>query len=183
MMSTRAIDQAQADMRHAYFSGAPGVMMSGLAWAAAGVTALLLRSEAISALVLLAGGVLIHPLSLVLCRLLGRPARHEPGNPLAVLAIEGTFFMLVAIAVAYGLHVVRPDLFFPAVLLIIGGRYLTFQTIYGVRVYWLLGIVLIAAGFTLAINRSPMQISLLAGVAIELAFAALLFAQQARRPR
>lgn len=134
-MPTMTISQAQADMRSAYFSGAAGVLISGAVWLAAGLVAAL-HSPSVAVLVLLVGGSLIHPASVALCKVLGRTGRHEPGNPLGVLAIEGTFWLLAGIAVAYGVHVLRPEWFFPAMLLAIGGRYLTFQSLYGLRIDW-----------------------------------------------
>jgi hypothetical protein len=113
----------------------------------------------------------------VLCKLLGRAGTHEPGNPLGTLAIESTFWLLAGIAVAYGMHVLRLEWFFPAMLLVIGGRYLTFQSLYGLRIYWLLGATLCAAGVALALARLPASVSALSGAAIELVFAALVFAQ------
>jgi hypothetical protein len=60
-------------------------------------------------------------------------------------------------------------------LLVIGGRYLTFQTLYGMRVYWALGALLCAAGLLLGMLRAPPPVSATAGAAIELAFAFAVF--------
>jgi hypothetical protein len=60
-------------------------------------------------------------------------------------------------------------------LLIIGGRYLTFQTIYGLRTYWACGALLGASGLTLALAHSPAVVGAFTGAAIELLFSAVLF--------
>jgi hypothetical protein len=171
--------EAQANMRSGYYSGAPGILVSGCVWLAAGLVAAL-GSSAIAVLVLLAGGALIHPASVVLSRTLGRAGAHERGNPLGSLAIEGTFWLLAGIAVAYGISVLRLEWFFPAMLLLIGGRYFTFQTLYGLRTYWICGAVLCLAGLGLGLARAPADLSALTGAAIELAFAVLVFAQARR---
>ena len=175
-MSALTFEAAQSDMRHGYLWGAPGVLVSGLVWLAAGLVALLV-SDKTAVLVLLFGGAAIHPLAVVLTKVLGHPGRHCAGNKLGGLAAEGTFWLLAGCAIAYGMHVLRIEWFFPAMLLVIGGRYLTFQTLYGLRLYWVCGALLCAAGLALALVRAPAVAGAFAGAAIELIFAALLFVQ------
>ena len=179
-MTELTFTQAQADMRSGYFDGAPGILVSGLVWLVAGLVAVL-ASERIAVLALLFGGAAIHPLSVLVTKLLGRPGAHSKGNPLGRLAIEGTFWLLAGIAIAYGMHDLRPEWFFPAMLLIIGGRYLTFQSLYGLRIYWACGAILCIAGLALALARAPVPIGAFAGASIELIFAALVFSQARRR--
>lgn len=178
-MTELDFSQSQGDMRLGYYCGAPGVAVSGLAWLVAGAFAVWVSPDA-AVLALLVGGALIHPLSVLVSRLLGRSGGHTKGNRLGVLAGEATVWFLAAIAIAYGLGMLRIEWFFPAMLLLIGGRYLTFQTLYGMRIYWLLGAVLLAAGLVLALSRAPVVISAFAGGVIEIAFAVLLFAQPRR---
>jgi hypothetical protein len=163
-------------MRRAYLSGAPGVFVSGCVWLVAGLVAHF-HAASTAVFVLLVGGALIHPVSILLCKSLGRSGAHGVGNPLATLALEGTFWLLAGIAIAYGMQVLRLDWFFPTMLLAIGGRYLTFQSLYGLRVYWVSGAALCAAGVALALVRAPAQISALTGAAIEIALAASVFRQ------
>jgi hypothetical protein len=171
--------RAQANMRSGYLSGAPGVFVSGCVWLTAGLVAAL-KSSSTAVVVLLVGGALIHPASVLLSKALGRAGAHEPGNPLGALAIEGTFWLLAGIAIAYGMSVLRLEWFFPAMMLLIGGRYLTFQTLYGLRIYWLCGAVLCLAGLALGLERAPAFLSALSGAGIELVFAALVFAHAKR---
>ena len=175
-MTDLTFPQAQADMRRGYFSGAPGVLVSGLVWFVAGLVSML-SSEKTAVVALLVGGATIHPLSVALLRLLGHSGSHTPGNALGPLAMEGTFWLLAGIAIAYGLQAVRLEWFFPAMLLLIGGRYLTFQTLYGLRIYWVCGAALCAAGVALGMARAPATIAAFSGAGIELLFAALVFAQ------
>lgn len=173
-MTNLSLSQAQADMRTGYQCGAPGVLVSGLVWLTAGVVATRVSATA-AVYALLIGGAAIHPLGVLLTKLIGAPGRHDPSNPLARLAAEGTLWMLAGIAIAYGMHVLRIEWFFPAMLLVIGGRYLTFQTLYGVRLYWALGGVLCLLGVGLALARAPAPLSAFAGGAVEVLFAILLF--------
>ena len=61
---------AQIDMRRGYLSGAGGILASSLVWAAAAGTAIF-ASAAQSVWVLFIGGMLIHPVGILLCKLLG----------------------------------------------------------------------------------------------------------------
>ncbi|MDX2218437.1 MAG: hypothetical protein SF172_05385 [Burkholderiales bacterium] len=179
-MSDLTFSQAQANMRDAYLSGAPGVLVSGLVWLVAGGVALAVSDKS-AVYALLIGGALIHPVGVVVAKLLGSPGQHASGNPLGGLAAEGTFWLLAGIAIAYGMHVLRLEWFFPAMLLLIGGRYLTFQTLYGLRSYWVLGGVLCALGTALALARVPVPVSAFAGGIVEVVFAGWLFSQTKRR--
>lgn len=170
---------AQADMRQGYLDGAPGVFASSLAWLLAAGVAWKVSAPA-AVLTLLAGGVLIHPVGVLLARALGRRGAHTPGNPLGRLAVEGTLWMLAGIAVAYGLQVLRIEWFFPAMLLVIGGRYLSFQTLYGLRLYWLMGGVLCVLGLGLALTRAAPVHAALAGGLVEAVFAVVILAQSRR---
>ena len=173
-MNELTFAQAQADMRRGYFCGAPGILVSGLVWLAAGLVAAVV-SEKSAVLTLLFGGAVIHPLSVLFARVVGRTGTHTAGNPLGRLAIEGTFWLLAGIAIAYGMQVLRLEWFFPAMLLLIGGRYLTFQTLYGLRIYWVCGGILCLLGLGLALARVPAPVGAFAGAGIELVFSALVF--------
>jgi len=178
-MSEFTIQEAQADMRRSYLSGAPGVFVSGLVWLVAAIVAAL-HSESAAVLALLFGGAAIHPLAVAMIRLLGGTGKHSAGNALGGLAAEGTFWLVAGCAIAYAIHVLRIEWFFPAMLLIIGGRYLTFQTLYGLRGYWVCGGLLCIAGLALALARAPAVVGAFTGACIELGFATVLFMQAKR---
>ena len=164
---------AQRDMRTAYLGGAPGVLVSGLVWTVAACVALWLSPQR-AVWALFVGGVFIHPLSVVLVRLLGRSGRHAQGTPLGPLAMATTFWMILMLPLAYAVSLLRIELFFPAMLFVIGGRYLCFQTLYGNRLYWLIGAVLAVSGYCLAALNAPVAIGAGAGALIEIGFAAVL---------
>ena len=171
---------AQADMRHGYLDGAPGVLVSGLVWLVAGVVAAA-QSDTAGVWALLGGGALIYPLSLVLTKALGRPGAHAEGNPLGRLAGETTVVLFAGLLVAVAVSVLRVAWFFPTMLLVIGGRYLMFQTVYGLRAYWALGAALCAAGVALGVLLAPPFAGALAGAAIELVAGTALWLRS-RRP-
>lgn len=168
------IADAQQDMRLAYFDGAPGILASGLVWLAAAATAMYPAPER-AVWTLLIGGMFIHPLAVVLSKILGRSGKHKPSNPLGSLAMASTIWMILCIPLAYAISTVRIDLFFPAMLLIIGGRYLTFSTLYGTRVYWVCGAALAFAAYPLVKLGASPAVGAFAGGAIEVAFAVAVF--------
>ena len=178
-MTPVTIADAQRDMRIAYYDGAPGIMTSGMVWLVAGTFAQYASPER-GVWVLLIGGMFIHPLAVLFNKALGRSGNHNPANPLAGLAMASTFWMIMCLLLAYAISTVRVDLFFPAVLLIIGGRYLTFATLYGTKIYWVCGAVLALAAFPLVkLNATP-AIGAFTGGLIEVAFALAVFASAER---
>lgn len=72
----RIVD-AQSDMRDAYAAGGPGVLVSGLVWLAVAIS----DSPVAGLLTLFVGGMLIHPASMMIAKLLGRRGTHQPDNP------------------------------------------------------------------------------------------------------
>ncbi len=182
MQVSMTMADAQRDMRYAYSDGAPGMLVSALVWAVAGTVAFVdSPSRAIWALFI--GGMLIHPLGVVVNKLLGRPGAHASNNPLAGLALEGTVWMLLCMVLAYVVSLYRLEWFFPAMLFVIGGRYLTFATLYGSRLYWLCGAALAAAGYMLVTVKATPALSAWAGAGIEAVFAVVIFVTLRRQAR
>jgi hypothetical protein len=164
---------AQHDMRVAYLHGAPGIIVSGTVWLVAGLVAIYL-SPYTAVWTLLIGGALIHPISILVNKILGASGTHDRNNPLGRLAMEGTIFMIMCMPLAYGLSFQKVEWFFQGMLLIIGGRYLMFATLYGTRLYWGLGIGLGIAAYLLFTLNSPAYISILSCAAIEIIFGLVL---------
>ena len=165
------LSDAQADMRLGYLSGAPGVLVSGTVWLVAGIVAWRV-SPTNAVWALFVGGALIHPIGVVLTKILGRSGSHTPGNPLASLAAANTCWLIFSLPLAYAVSLLRIEWFFPAMLLVIGGRYLTFDVLYGMRIYWLCGGALALAGFLLGRELAQPAVSAVTGGAIELCFGA-----------
>jgi hypothetical protein len=173
------VGRAQADMRHAYLGGSSGLLASGIVWLAAAAVSWCASPRAAIA-TLFFGGMFIFPASILFSKLAGRPGSTATGNPLAGLAVATTFWMLLAIPAAYLLSLQKSEWFFIAMLLTIGGRYLTFPTLYGLRVYWVCGGLLAAAGCAAVLLGANTTTAALAGAVIELAFAGIVFARTRR---
>ncbi|RIV72591.1 DUF7010 family protein [Flagellimonas aequoris] len=173
-LSQTSIIESQSNMRSGYANGALGALVSGTVWLVSAVIAHQVSSQT-AVWTLFFGGMLIHPLSLLVSKPLGIPGKHSKGNPLGNLAMEGTFFMLLCIPLALLLSLQNHAWFFQGMLLIIGGRYLTFSTLYGLKIYWLLGGLLGVAAFALFALKADAALSALIGSTIELGFGILLF--------
>lgn len=175
-----SLDEAQKDMRDAYFCGATGAVTSATVWLiAAVITFSVGTTTGIKALIL--GGMLIFPASVLLDKVLGRSGKHRPDNPLAPLAMEGTIWMILCIAIAVGAAFHNVDWFFPAMLLIIGGRYLTFATLFGMKTYWVFGATLAACALPLVVYEMPAYTGAFAGAFIEYVFGIALFVTSTRQ--
>lgn len=168
------IADAQRDMRDAYFSGAPGMITSATAWLVAAVFAWRVSPER-AVWVLFIGGMLIHPVSVLLTKALGRSARHSRGNPFATLALASTFWLVLSLPLAYAVSLVRIEWFFPAMLFVIGGRYMTFSTMFGTRVFWVCGAALALAGYWLGRMLAAPYVTAFTGAGIEAVFAIAIF--------
>lgn len=178
MDNTALITEAQADMRKGYANGYLGVIVSGVMWFISALVAYRFSDQqAIWALLI--GGALISPISGVIEKWIGRKG-HNPGNPLKYLAMENTVWMIMCLPIAYGLSLQNVEWFFQAMLIIIGGRYLTFATLYGTKTYWILGAALGGAAYLLFILRMDAFSSLLAGALIEIAFGVVLYTRLRR---
>jgi uncharacterized membrane protein (UPF0136 family) len=164
-------DQLEVNKSHNH--GATGIIVSGLMWLTASIVALNYSSKS-AIWTLLIGGALIHPISTAINKLIGVTGRAEKSNPLVGLALEGTIFMLMCIPLAYGLSLQRAEWFFYSMLMIIGGRYLTFNTIFGNRIFWALGATLGLSGYFLFKLEAQPFISAFTGSIIELLFGVLI---------
>lgn len=160
-------NKAQENMRFAYYGGGPGLFASGTAWVVAGLFGEFVSVQA-SVLALFLGGMFIHPIGIALSKLLKRPGKHEKGNPLAVLALESTFILFIGLFIAFSVVQVRAEFFYPIMLMVIGGRYLLFSTMYGMRIYWAIGGVLAVSGMLCLVLKTPFAFGAFVGGAIEI---------------
>lgn len=174
------LGEAQRDMRYAYVNGGVGILVSGLVWVVAGLAAY--NAGLLAGIVtLFVGGVLIHPLSLLLARTFFRRGKTRSPNPMEMLALQSTAFLIIGLAVAYLVRDTHGDWFFAIALLAVGGRYLVFQTVYGMRVYMVLGALLIAVACVAILWSAfpPFAVALIGG-SIEIICATLMLAPAKR---
>ena len=168
------IDQAQRDVRVVYVGGFVGQLVSGALWLTSAAVGTFSSPTAAIAILLL-GGILIFPVTMVCLRLAGRPASLPAGHPMAGLATQIAFTVPLGLLVALAVTGYRLDWFFPAAMVIVGAHYLPFVFLYGMRHYAALAAILAFGGVGLALS-GPQSFSLggwITGLVL-LAFAFLL---------
>lgn len=83
-MNLSPTEEHQYEMRHAYYDGAPGILVSDLVWITAALVCYQLGMYK-AVWTLLVGGALIHPIGTIVTKAVGRPAkRRTPLRPLVV---------------------------------------------------------------------------------------------------
>lgn len=172
-------EEQQDEMRHAYNDGAPGILVSGLVWIAAALACNLLGTNQ-AVWTLLIGGALIYPISAIVTKAIGRPAKTSKANALNQLGMASTIWLILCCAMAYGLFLLKPALFFPAMMATIGSRYLIFASIYGRSIFWLLGVSLIVAANLSFFSAAPPVVAAGLGGLIEILFAFFVFSKASR---
>ena len=178
-MRLASTEEQQHEMRHAHYDGAPGILVSGLVWLAAGVVCYQLGIHK-AVWTLLIGGALIYPIGIIVTKAAGRPAKTNKGNAANQLAMASTIWLIVCCAMAYGLFVLKPALFFPAMMATIGSRYLIFASVFGRPIFWVLGVSLIvAANLAFFFAATPAIAAALGGL-IEVLFAFLVFSKASK---
>jgi len=166
-------------MRHAYYDGAPGILVSGIVWVIAALVCYYLGVDK-AVWTLLIGGVLISPVSTIVEKVLGRPAKTEKANALNQLAMASTIWLILCCAMAYGLFLLKSEFFFPAMMATIGARYLIFASVFGRSIFWVLGGTLIVAGYLAFFYAVSPTIAAGLGGLIEVLFALLVFSKASR---
>ncbi|MFK8012566.1 MAG: hypothetical protein AB8B80_11030 [Marinicellaceae bacterium] len=168
--------ESQNDMRQAYLGGATGALSSGLVWCFAGVMGVYF-SPVNSMLTLFIGGMFIFPLSILFSKLLGSSGKHSQNNVLNKLALENLGILFGGLFVAFVSAQYNHAVFYPIMLIIMGARYLTFQTLYGLKIYWIFGAILMASGMCIAALSMPFVIGAFVGGIIETVFAMIIYQQ------
>jgi hypothetical protein len=139
------IADAQHDLSRAYVGGGPGVVVSGLVWLmAAGV--LYIQGVGAAFAALFFGGMLIFPLSKLVCRFLFRRENESPSNPFGMTVLECTIAMIGGFFAAWLFLASNPALVFPLAAIAVGTHYFAFKTAYGDRLFWLVGTFVTAIG-------------------------------------
>lgn len=166
--------QSQQDMRSAYLDGASGVLASGLIWSLAALVGLYATPTA-SMATLFIGGMFIFPLGILFSKMCGATGRHSSANLLHKPALENLGILFGGLFIAFVMAQYNKALFYPVMLIVIGARYLTFQTLYGLKSYWLLGALLMVAGVVCTALSAPFLAGALLGATIEILFAGIIF--------
>jgi hypothetical protein len=142
------IDEAQREMRRTYLGGMVGGFVSGALWLASAALATW-SSRTLAAWTLIFGGMFIFPLTMLVLRLMGRPAMTRKENPLNALAMQVAFTIPLAIPLILAAMRGKPEWFYAGFLIVVGAHYLPFVTLYGQPVFYPAALLMVGAGFAL----------------------------------
>ncbi|HET9401174.1 MAG TPA: hypothetical protein VFO34_09495 [Candidatus Acidoferrales bacterium] len=141
------IADAQREVRQRYIGGFAGQMVSAAVWivgAALGKWGTP-KSSIIAAVV---GGFFIFPLTQVLLHFLRPPVKTR--NPLNGLGMQVAFVLPFSMLLLIPVGLYRLNLFYPALLILVGAHYLPFVFMYGMRMFVFLAAILMAMGMVIA---------------------------------
>ena len=143
------IQDAQRESRSVYIGGFWGQLVSSVIWLAAAALGTWVTPKA-SILSLVIAGFFIFPLTQMLLRLSGRPASVSRENPFNSLGMQIAFVLPFSMLLLVPVGLYNLNLFFPALMVLLGAHYFPFATLYGMRMFLFLGGILIAAGVVVA---------------------------------
>ncbi len=177
------IENAQRDLRQAFVGGGPGLVISGLFWLAAGVVATS-RGIGPAFVLLFLTGMLIFPLSALVCRFAFGRSPAAAGNPMGRIALESTIAMIAGLVIAWLILPLRPEWVFPIAAIAVGTHFFAFRSAYGDMSFWLLGALLTALGAAELFGLFTLSGTLLyLFAAIEVAFGLWLVRRELRTSR
>jgi hypothetical protein len=143
------IQNAQREVRSVYVGGFWGQLVSSVIWLASAALGTWVTPKA-SILTVVIGGFFIFPLTQMMLRLSGRPARVSKGNSFHFLGMQIAFALPFSMLLLVPVGLYHLNWFFPALMILLGAHYLPFASLYGMRMFLFLAAILIAAGVVIA---------------------------------
>ncbi len=143
------IQDAQREVRSVYIGGFWGQLVSSIIWLVSAALGTWVSPKA-SILTILIAGFFIFPLTQMMLRLSGRPARVSKGNSFHFLGMQVAFVLPFSMLLLVPVGLYHLNWFFPALMVLLGAHYLPFATLYGMRMFLFLAGILLAAGVVIA---------------------------------
>jgi hypothetical protein len=147
------VQDAQCEVRTVFVGGFWGQLVSSAVWlASAALGSWVTPRAAIGTLVV--GGFFIFPVTQLLLRLTGGPASLSRDNPLGNLAMQIAFTLPMTMLLLVPVTEFRLNLFYPALMILLGAHYLPFTFLYGMRMFIPLCAILVSSGVAIALYFS-----------------------------
>ena len=144
------ITDSQREMRVTFLGGFAGQLVSGLIWLfAAGISDWYQPGYGMA--MLFFGSMLIFPLTQGTLHLMGRSSKISPENKLWGLGSQIAFTVPINLLLVGAATLYREEWFFPATMIVVGTHYLPFVTLYGMKMFAFLAVLLVCTGLSLAI--------------------------------
>lgn len=143
------VQDAQREVRSVYVGGFWGQLVSSVIWLVSAALGTWVTPKA-SILTVVIGGFFIFLLTQMLLRLSGRRASVSRENPFNSLGMQVAFVLPFSMLLLVPVGHYDLNLFFPALMVLVGAHYLPFASVYGMRMFLFLAGILIAMGVVVA---------------------------------
>lgn len=144
------VQDAQREVRTVFIGGFWGQLVSSGVWLASAAVATWISPRA-GILTAVLGGLFIFPLTQLMLRLSGRPATLSKENPLWGLGMQVAFVLPISMLLLFPVTELRLNLFYPALMILLGAHYLPFIFSYGMRMFAALFALLVSGGVVIAL--------------------------------
>lgn len=143
------VSEAQLEVRTVFVGGFWGQLVSSALWLVSAALATWSSPRAAIGEIVL-GGFLIFPLTKLLLRLSGGRSSLSRKNALNWLGMQVAFTLPLSMLLLVPVAQYRLNLFYPALMVLLGAHYLPFTFLYGMRVFAGLCAALVGGGVVIA---------------------------------
>jgi hypothetical protein len=144
------VEDAQREVRTVFVGGFWGQLVASVIWLASAALGVWVSPRA-AILTLVIGCFFLFPITQLMLRLAGGPASLSRGNPLGNLGMQVAFTLPLSMLLLFPVTELRLSLFYPALLILLGAHYLPFTFMYGMRAFFVLGMILAGSGMVLTL--------------------------------
>jgi hypothetical protein len=142
------VQDAQRDVRTVFVGGFWGQLVSSAVWLTSAALGFWVSPRA-AIIAAVAGGFFIFPLTKLFLRLSGGRSSTR-GNPLNDLGMQVAFTLPLTMLLLVPVAQFDLNLFYPALLILVGAHYLPFAFLYGMRAFMFLAAILVSSGIVIA---------------------------------
>lgn len=143
------VQDAQREVRTVFVGGFWGQLVSSTMWLASAALGLWAAPRT-AILTLIISCFFIFPVTQLLLRLTGGPTSVSKGNALGSLGIQVALTLPMTMLLLVPVTQLRLNLFYPALLILVGAHYLPFVFLYGMPMFIGLCAMLVSSGVVIA---------------------------------
>lgn len=147
------VQGAQREVRIVFVGGFWGQLVSSALWLASAALGTWMTPRA-AIIALVVSGFFIFPITQLLLRLAGGRSSLSAGNPLGNLGMQIAFTLPLSMLLLVPVTAFRLNWFYPALMVLLGAHYLPFTFLYGMRMFFGLGAILVGSGVAVALYFS-----------------------------
>ena len=141
---------AQREVRTVFVGGFWGQLVSSALWLTSAALATWVSPRA-AILAAVFGGFLVFPTTQLMLKLAGGSASTSKENPLKYLGMQVAFTLPLSMLLLVPVAQFHLNLFYPALMILVGAHYLPFTFLYGMRIFIPLCAILVGGGTAIAL--------------------------------